>query len=107
VGEIRVVALRWWAAFYLFSIADLALLAGLVGALVGGPPAGSRGRWMARLLFLGFSKLGVLGGGVILMMGNRGIPNASLLSGLATLIVVPVLGGGLWSFTEPEADSSG
>jgi hypothetical protein len=101
----RAGALVWWLAFYAFSVADLALLAGLVGVLVGGPPSGSRGRWMARLLFLLSSKLAVLGAGVFLMIGNRGIPNASLLSGLGTLIVVPVLGGGLWSFTDPKDET--
>ena len=98
-------ALVWWLAFYAFSVADLALLAGIVGVLVGGPPSGSRSRGMARLLFLVSAKLAVLGAGVFLMIGNRGIPNASLLSGLGTLIVVPVLGGGLWSFTDPKDET--
>jgi hypothetical protein len=96
--------LGWWSGFFLFSVADLGTLAGLVGALLTGPPEGDRARWMVRLGFLGVVKLGLLGVAAFLLTGNRGIPSSSLLSGLGTLIVVPLVGGGLWSFMPPDRD---
>ena len=95
-------ALGWWALFYVFSLLDLGVLAGLVAAMLAGPPQGDKARWAVRLAFLGVSKATILIIGAILMMRNHGIPNSSLLSGLGTLIVVPLLGGGIWSFSSTK-----
>jgi hypothetical protein len=97
-----VAALVWWGVFFLFSVMDLAVLAGLVASMLLGPPEGDRLRWGVRLAFLGALKVVILIAGALLLMRNHGIPNASLLSGLGTLIIVPLLGGGLWSFFAPK-----
>jgi len=101
--DLRGSAAGWWTALFALSVLDLTAIAGLVGALVAGAPEGDRVRWGIRLLFLGVLKLGAWGVFAALLFGNRGIPNASLLSGLGTLIVVPLFGGFLWTFSNPKS----
>lgn len=97
--EQRGPALGWWLGLFVLSCLDLGAIAALVGSLVLGPPEGEKLRWGTRMAMLLLIKLGAWGVFALLLFGNRGIPQASLLSGLGTLIVVPLLGGFLWSFT--------
>lgn len=100
--EARGTGLVWWVGLYLLGVLDLGMIAALVASLLEGAPEGDRVRWGVRLLFLGALKLLAWGIFAFLLFGNRGIPNASLLSGLGTLVVVPLLGGFLWSFVSPS-----
>ena len=105
--ESRGAGLAWWFALYALATMDLGMIAALVGTLLDGPPEGDRVRWGLRLAFLGAMKLAAWGLFALLLFGNRGIPNASLLSGLGTLVTVPLFGGFLWSFVSPSSDSGG
>ena len=103
--ERRASGLIWWLGLYALGVLDLGMIAALVGTLLDGPPNGDRVRWGLRLAFLGSLKLGAWGFFALLLFGDRGIPNASLLSGLSTLITVPLFGGFLWSFVSPSGDA--
>ncbi len=100
--ESRTSGLVWWLGLFLLATLDLGMIAALVGTLLDGPPEGDRVRWGVRLAFLGSMKLLAWGIFALLLFGNRGIPNASLLSGLGTLVAVPLFGGFLWSFLSPS-----
>jgi len=96
--DARVPSLAWFFLFWLLGMADLATIAALVFSMVTWQDTGDKARMGIRVLFLGMAKVGLLLiFGAILFL-RHGIPQSSLLVGLATLIVVPILGGFAWSF---------
>lgn len=101
---------RWWYSagwFFLFwtlVLLDLALIAGLVGAMVSWQESSDKARMGIRVAVLGLLKvLWLVIFGAILIL-KRGIPTPSLLVGLGTLIVVPLFGGLVWSYQASSPD---
>jgi hypothetical protein len=88
----------WFFLFWILGVADLATIAALVFSMVTWQDTGDRARMGIRIAVLGIAKVTLLLiFGAILFL-RHGIPQSSLLVGLATLIVVPLLGGFAWSF---------
>ena len=90
--------LGWFFAFFLLSHLNLVAMIGFFRTLL---------PWMAdaksqdlgsiyHLFFWGTLKLGCLGLLIMILFSRRAIPNISLLLGLSTLWMVPLLGGLFW-----------
>lgn len=96
--ESRMMSVGWFFLFWILGVADLATIAALVFSMVTWQDTGDRARMGIRIAVLGIAKVTLLLiFGAILFL-RHGIPQSSLLVGLATLIVVPLLGGFAWSF---------
>lgn len=91
-------SLGWFFLFWSLGMADLSIIAGLVFSMVTWQDAHDKTRMGIRIAILGIAKVALLLiFGAILFL-RHGIPQSSLLVGLATLIIVPLLGGFAWSF---------
>lgn len=96
--ENRMASIGWFFLFWILGVADLATIAGLVYSMVTWQDTGDKARIGIRIAVLAIAKVTLLLiFGAILFL-RHGIPQSSLLVGLATLIVVPLLGGFAWSF---------
>jgi len=96
--ENRLALTGWFTLFWLLGMADLATIAALVFSMVTWQDTDDKARMGIRVAILGIAKITLLLiFGAILFL-RHGIPQSSLLVGLATLIVVPLLGGFAWSF---------
>ncbi len=96
--ESRASSIAWFTVFWILGMADLATIAALVFSMVTWQDSDDRARMGIRVAILGIAKITLLLiFGAILFL-RHGIPQSSLLVGLATLIVVPLFGGLAWSF---------
>jgi hypothetical protein len=92
-------ALGWTVGLWAVSVADLGVLAKAVSALLelGTSSLENRGDWIIQASYWGFLKLACLGiFATVLIMGHE-IPVASLLTGIGTMVFVPLVGGLWWS----------
>ncbi len=91
--------LGWLGLVWLLAVADLAITAGAIGALLRLTTVSEDNRMAASVQAFtwGAVKLACLGVFVVLLVNGTQIPVSSLLLGLGTMIVVPILGGLWWS----------
>jgi hypothetical protein len=86
-GDATVVfAFTWYAVLYALSVFDLVSIAGLSRVLLGGTQNKLQG------IIWGLAKVGCLGLFGLSLWKAKTAPTASVLTGLATLIVVPLVG---------------
>lgn len=99
-------AVTWFGFFWGLSILDLGIIWGLVFSIGSWEGARDRARLGLRIGILVLLKLIVLMIFGLILFLKHGIPQPSLLLGLGTLIVIPLLGGLAWSFqpSPPEPD---
>jgi hypothetical protein len=96
--EARMASIGWFLLFWILGVADLATIVGLVFSMVTSQNTRDKARIGFRIAVLAIAKVALLLiFGAILFLRD-GIPQSSLLVGLATLIVVPLLGGLAWIF---------
>jgi hypothetical protein len=97
------VALPWLLGFWVLCVLDLFAIAETVEAVVR-LQALKEGQdklaLVTRAFFWGFVKLACLGFLGLAVWVGRGVPNITLIFGLGTLVVVPLVGGLLWSQKE-------
>jgi len=99
------VSVGWAAAFWALSIADLAVLARAVLAVLalgGNVPANKRPALVFQALFWGGAKVACLG---FILVAAKIAGNPQLIgifAGLATMVIVPLTGGYYWSRKELE-----
>ncbi|MEN9723987.1 MAG: hypothetical protein RJB38_1973 [Pseudomonadota bacterium] len=93
----------WFVVFWSLGVGDLATIAALVFAITSWGESSDRVKMGLRITILtGLKVTLLLIFGAILFL-KHGIPQSSLLVGLGTLIVVPLLGGLFWTFqVQPE-----
>jgi hypothetical protein len=99
-GHRELASLGWMFGIWALSVIDLAVLARLLAALGSCMTDESPSRKSAHVfqaLFWAGAKVACLGFFLLVLMNARGAPTASLLSGMGTLLVVPLLGGYGWS----------
>jgi hypothetical protein len=92
-------ALGWTLGLWAVSVADLAVLAKAVSCVLelATATAENRGTWIIQASYWGFLKLACLGiFATVLIMGHE-IPVTSLLTGVGTMVFVPLVGGLWWS----------
>lgn len=92
-------AFAWATALWALCLLDLFVLAKLVNAailLVSGLHRRTRSRMMVETFYWSALKLACLGALIFSVAWGKQIPVTGLLPGVATLFVVPVMGGMIW-----------
>jgi hypothetical protein len=99
VGEPLWPVLKPMSMLWALCLFDLYCLARAVGAAIGFTSAQGEKRSALKIQasYWGFIKLACLGILGAILLGDRSIPAIGLLTGSATLVVVPLLGGYWWS----------
>lgn len=99
VGHPWVVTFRWFFQLWFLSLVDLIALAKVSSIVLAGVPEESKNRaqMLFRASYWGFLKLACLGIFLFVLIKGQAIPALSLVTGLGTLIVVPLVGGIWWS----------
>lgn len=97
--------LSWMLALWLLSVLDLAATGKLVGSFLGAAVSGAENSektpaYAIQTFVWGVLKLACLGIFGLVLMRGRMIPTPGLLLGLGTLVVVPLVGGFIWSQRE-------
>lgn len=97
--------IRWMLGLWLFSVLDLVALVLVVRALVqfmAAPAEDSkRGPYFVQMaLWMSVKLVCLVSLGTVLWLGRTDMPDVALFTGLSTLIVVPLVGGGWWSYRE-------
>lgn len=103
LGHPGTLSLEWMVGLWALAMLDLIVLARLLVALGGWMSDSDANRKSAHVfqaLFWAGAKVACLGIFLLTLMNARGAPTASLLLGMATLIVVPIFGGYGWSQNE-------
>ncbi len=92
-------ALGWTMGLWLVSVADLGVLAkGVSATLELATAVGEkRGKWVIQASYWGFLKLACLGIFATVLIKGHEIPVTSLLTGIGTMVFVPLVGGLWWS----------
>ena len=94
----------WFLLFWGLSMLDLGVISGLVLSIGAWEGVRDRARLGLRVGILVFLKLAVLTIFGLILFLKHGIPQPSLLLGLGTLIVVPLIGGLAWSYQTGSTD---
>ena len=96
-------ALKWMLGLAVVCMMDLMVLAQAVAStidLMSSDRPEFRPNHVVRLLFWGFAKVACLGIIGVVIWNGRSIPLCALFTGLATLVVVPLVGGLWWSYQD-------
>lgn len=97
----RFLAVQWIFIFWVLSILDLVALAKTLSSVMGlinsSEKSELRATYMVQTLCWGFFKLACLGLFILVLLKGQNIPWIGLLLGMGTLVVVPVMGGFVWS----------
>lgn len=97
---VRGLSVRGFLCLWALSLADLYALAKVVAEtlpLAAGAPSRERSARAFRAVFWGIIKLAVLAFFAVFLIKAHSIPKEGLLTGMGTLILVPLLGGYQWS----------
>jgi hypothetical protein len=98
----RGLSVFWFLGIWAASFLDLVVLAKAVLAtmdLVSANP-GKRGALIIRAFYWGILKLACLGIFAALLIRGQPIPAPSMFFGAGTMVIVPLVGGALWSSKE-------
>ena len=96
-------ALKWMLGLALVCMTDLMVLAKAVASvidLMALEHPGHQPKRIVQLMFWSTAKFVCLGAIGYILWNGRAIPQCALFTGLATLVVVPLLGGLWWSYQD-------
>ena len=91
--------LPWFLGIWVLSMADLAALGKMVQVVISASQAAPENRkaHVIRAFTWGVVKLACFGLLIAVLVNAKVIPAVALLMGLATLVMVPLVGGFVWS----------
>jgi len=99
--------LRWFLSGWLLCMVNLFSLAKTMSAAVelaacteAQVASGERMIWILKAFFWGGLKLACLGVFIVFLLAGRKAPMEAVLTGLATIVVVPLFGGIFWGLLQ-------